>query len=212
MPRCFIRVRCHAGNKYAPFVATVTKGVFIMSSEKIRQLVLDAMLAAMCAVLGFAALDFQNIKLTFEGFPIIVGALLFGPLDGFAIGAVGIFVYQVIRYGITATTVLWILPYALSGLLLGFIAKKQKFDISGKRMLVILIINELLITAMNTGAIFVDSKMYGYYHTAIITGMLAQRLVISLVKGAAFGLLMPAILKPVRKLIAQQNNNKARRT
>ena len=40
---------------------------------KTKQLTLDAMLAAMCAVLGYVALDMGNIKITFESLPILLG-------------------------------------------------------------------------------------------------------------------------------------------
>ena len=55
---------------------------------KTKQLTLDAMLAAMCAVLGYVALDMGNIKITFESLPILLGAMLFGPVDGMLIGGI----------------------------------------------------------------------------------------------------------------------------
>ena len=66
---------------------------------KTRKIALDSMLAAMCAALGYAALDFNNLKITFESLPILLGALLLGPVDGMAIGVVGTLIYQLIRYG-----------------------------------------------------------------------------------------------------------------
>ena len=68
---------------------------------KTKQLTLDAMLAAMCAVLGYLSLDFGNLKITFESLPILLGAMLFGPADGFLIGTVGTFIYQLLRYGVS---------------------------------------------------------------------------------------------------------------
>lgn len=56
---------------------------------KTRQLTIDAMLCAACAVLGYVALDLGNIKVTFESLPILLGGLLFGPVDGMLIGGVG---------------------------------------------------------------------------------------------------------------------------
>jgi uncharacterized membrane protein len=53
---------------------------------KTKQLVINAMLAAMCAALGALALDMTSIKVTFESLPILLGALLFGPVSGAAIG------------------------------------------------------------------------------------------------------------------------------
>ena len=92
---------------------------------KTRKLALNAVLAAMCAALGALALDLNSIKITFESFPILLGALLFGPLDGLAVGFVGTLLYQLLRYGVSVTTPLWILPYALAGLVTGFYAKRR---------------------------------------------------------------------------------------
>lgn len=97
---------------------------------KTRKLALNAVLAAMCAALGALALDLNSIKITFESFPILLGALLFGPLDGLAVGFVGTLLYQLLRYGVSATTLLWILPYALAGLVTGFYAKRRGFSLT----------------------------------------------------------------------------------
>ena len=56
---------------------------------KTKQLTLDAMLAAMCAVLGYVALDMGSIKITFESLPILLGAMLFGPVDACSSAASG---------------------------------------------------------------------------------------------------------------------------
>ena len=61
---------------------------------KTRQLTMDAVLAAMCAVLGAVSIDLGNLKLSFESLPVIIGALLFGPVDGLLIGGIGTFLYQ----------------------------------------------------------------------------------------------------------------------
>ena len=81
-----------------------------MFNSKTKKLAMDSMLAAMCAVLGYLSLDFGNLKITFESVPILLGALLLGPIDGMAIGGVGTLLYQLVRYGVSVTTPLWILP------------------------------------------------------------------------------------------------------
>lgn len=165
---------------------------------KTRQLTLDAMLAAMCAVLGYLSLDMGNLKLTFESLPILLGALLFGPVDGLAIGGVGTLIYQLLRYGVSATTLLWMLPYALCGLLVGLAAKKRGFALSGRAILVLVVLGELLITALNTGVLYIDSKLYGYYSPAFIFGSLGIRLVLCVGKGLAFSAVLPSLLQRVR--------------
>lgn len=171
------------------------------NSINVKQLVLDAMLAAMCAVLGFLAIDLQGIKITFEGFPVLVGALLFGPGDGLVIGAVGTFIYQMVRYGFTATTLLWVLPYALSGLFVGLYAKFHKFNYSKKQIFWLAIINEIIITIINTGSILADAKMYGWYYPGLIIKLLPFRLLICIGKGVLYGFVLPPLLVPLKKIV-----------
>ena len=61
----------------------------------------------------------------------------------------------------------------------------------------IVIINELLITILNTGVIYVDSKIYGYYTAALIVGSLVPRLLICVGKAVAFGLVLPGVIRAV---------------
>jgi ECF transporter S component (folate family) len=111
-----------------------------------RQLALDAMLAAMCAVLGYIAIYAQSIKITFESLPVLLAGLLFGPLDGALVGLVGTAVYQLLRYGISATTVLWMLPYVISGLVAGLSAKHEAFELDRRQTLLIALVCELLVS------------------------------------------------------------------
>ena len=166
---------------------------------KTRQLAVDAMLCAVCAVLGYVALDLGNIKITFESLPVLLGALLFGPVDGMLIGGIGTLSYQLIRYGITATTPLWIAPYVVCGLLVGAWAHRRDFALSRRQTVVLVVLAELVVTALNTAALYVDSKLYGYWFPGFIQGMLALRLVICVVKAVAFGLILPNVIETVRR-------------
>ena len=168
---------------------------------KTKKLTTDAILAAMCAVLGMISLDFGNLKITFESLPIIIGALLFGPVDGFAIGGIGALVYQLLRYGVSVTTVLWILPYALCGLLVGAYAKKNDFELSQKKLCFIIVASELMVTLLNTCVMYIDSKIYGYYSFAYIFGTFILRIVISVAKALVFTAVLPALMKPIKKAI-----------
>lgn len=137
---------------------------------KTRKLALNAVLAAMCAALGALALDLNSIKITFESFPILLGALLFGPLDGLAVGFVGTLLYQLLRYGVSATTLLWILPYALAGLVTGLLRQAPRLfahdrtDGRHRRGP-----PEVLVTALNTLVMYIDAKLYGYWFPGFIS-------------------------------------------
>ncbi len=165
----------------------------------VYQLVIDAMLIAVCAVLGYLAIDLTSIKITFESLPILIAALLFGPIDGITVGALGTLIYQYLRYGFTATTALWMLPYIVLGFIAGFYAKKQNFRYKPKELGVLVVICELVVTLLNTIVILVDSKIYGWYYPTLITGSLAIRLVVCIAKAIVFGIILYPLLSAVRK-------------
>ena len=82
-----------------------------------RRIATDAMLSAMFVCLSFISINIGNaMKISVDSLPILVAALLLGPLDGLAVGLVGSFLNQLLTYGLSVTTVLWILPAGLRGL------------------------------------------------------------------------------------------------
>ena len=168
---------------------------------KTRQLSIDALLAAMCAVLGYFSLDFINLKITFEGFPVLLGALLFGPVDGMLIGGIGTLIYQILRYGVTVTTPLWILPYVLCGLVVGAYCAKRGFKLEKKQLAFIVLTGSLLIFFINTAVMYIDSKIYGYYSFVYIFGAIIPRALICIAKSAVYTAAMPALLDGVKKVI-----------
>ena len=97
-------------------MATVTKGVLKLHTKwTARRLAADAMFAAMVTVLGL-------VSITIEAMPVFLGALMLGPVDGMVIGGIGTLLYQLLSYGVTATTALWIAPYVLLGLCVGAVS------------------------------------------------------------------------------------------
>ena len=167
---------------------------------KTSQLTIDAMLAAMCAVLGYVALDMGQFKITFESLPVLFAALMYGPVDGMLVGGIGTFLYQVLRYGFSATTALWILPYIVCGLAAGLYAKHFQFNNDKKQLMFIVVVSELLIFVFNTLAIYVDSKIYGYYSYAYVWGAIGLRLVIAIIKSVVFGAVTPLVLKKMSRI------------
>ena len=163
-----------------------------------------AMLSAVCAVLGYVALDLGNIKITFESLPVLLAGFMFGPADGMLVGGIGTFIYQILRYGFSATTFLWILPYVICGLIVGTIGRTRNGDIDSRRVMLTVIIAEVLILIINTGVIYIDSIIYGYYSAAYVFGSLAIRIVICIIKSVAFGLVMPMLIKGLRSAMPEK--------
>ena len=171
-------------------------------SFAVRQLALNAVLAAVCIVLAGLSLKIGgNLKISFESLPVHLGALLFGPVDGMLIGGIGTFIYQVLLsgYGISATTVLWILPYVSCGLMDGLCAARMGRGRGG--LFFMLLLSELCITLLNTFALYVDSKIYAYYSPAFVFGTLALRLFLCLVRALVYTALMPPLLGSLKKVL-----------
>lgn len=162
---------------------------------KTKQLAADAVLAAMCAVLGAVSLDFGNLKISFESLPVLMAALMFGPLDGLAVGGIGTLIYQVLRYGVTVTTLLWCLPYALCGVLAGWYAREKGFVLSRRQLAIAVFSACILIFVLNTAVMYVDSIVYSYYSFVYIFGSIVPRILICFVKAAAFTAVLPSLMR-----------------
>lgn len=161
----------------------------------VRRFSVNALLAAMCAVLGAVSVDLGNLKITFESLPVLMGALLFGPLDGLAIGGIGTLLYQVLRYGVTVTTPLWVLPYMLCGLLAGLYARRRSFRLEKKQLAFIIFSMGILVFLLNTLVLYIDSKVYGYYSFVYVFGTIVPRALLCLAKAAAFTVVIPTLLR-----------------
>ena len=166
-----------------------------MKNITTQQLTLNAMLAAVCAVLGYMALDLFTLKVTFESFPVLLAGLMFGPVHGALVGFIGTFIYQLLRYGLEMSTPLWIIPYVIMGAVVGAFAKRSTYDNSTKEIRAIALAAELLIFALNTVALFFYSKLlYGAFSLPFITGSLIPRFLIAAAKGVVYGLIARPIL------------------
>ena len=96
------------------------------------------------------------------------------------------------------------LPYIACGLICGLFAKKNNYYNTGKQLWVIIIIAGLVTFALNTLAIYVDSKVYGYYSPAYVWGALGVRLAVLGIKTVMFGFLIMPILKAVAKITGRK--------
>lgn len=165
-------------------------------------MVIDAMLAAIYVILSaFVTIPLGNMKITLEALPILTAAMLLGPVDGLLVGGIGCLLQQLLTYGLTPTTLLWVLPHALSGLIVGLYAKKHNFDLKKWQSVLICLISSFVVTAFNTLAMYVDSKVYGYYSKAYVFGALTFRILAGVITAVVFALIIPEFIRMLRKNI-----------
>ena len=177
----------------------------------VRRLVLNAVLIALYYALGLWRIPIGNMwRVSVAPFAVILGALAFGPVDGLIVGLMGEFVTQILGpYGLTPTTLLWCLGEAVRGLTLGLFAwlvlKKwlvSEKKLSAAQMVMVLcacISTAILSSLCNTLALYVDSKMFGYYSYAMVFGALVVRLILSVVISGVLGYVALPVLSALRR-------------
>lgn len=166
-------------------------------SFPLKRITFDAILVAVFFVLTLFSVEVAGVKVTFDSLAVVIAAVLFGPLDAFLVGFLGAMLEQLIKYGITATTLLWVIPPAVRGLVIG--VGIRKFP-EGKRIglyFVVCVIAGLVTSLLNTMVYYIDAKLYGYYNYALIFGVLLVRLL----TGAAASVITAAVALPILKAI-----------
>ena len=164
---------------------------------------------AVCAALYFVLTQFftiriANIRISIASLPILVLAVLYGAKYAAISAIVGETAYQLLSYGLTATTVLWVLPSAARGVMvaLGYALltrsnlKPQTFRIW---FLAVLILSAVRTTVLNTGITWLDSVIYHYYTKAYVFGDLGIRFVSGILTALVMWVVLPPITKALRK-------------
>ena len=175
-----------------------------------KRLVLDAVLIALYVLLGFFKIPIGNLlRFNLASFSVIVAAGAFGPVDGLLVGFLGEFLSQILGpYGLTPTTLLWSLPEGARGLLLGlsvlWLARANmcpSLRMNKETVLYLLacVITGIIASLLNTFALYVDSKMFGYYNDYMVFGVLLVRLSIAVVMSGMFGYVAQFILSALRR-------------
>lgn len=80
----------------------------------------------------------------------------------------------------------------MRGLLIGLYAKRCGYELSRKQLVGVLIVTSLVVTLLNTGAIYLDSVIYGYYTYAYVFGKVGIRIVSGAVTAVAMAFVTPA--------------------
>ena len=163
-----------------------------------RRIALNAVMAALFVALSMVSFIIAGVKITLEGLPVVICAVVFGPVDAAIVGGLGKFLNQMLTYGLTPTTVLWILPAVVQGLATGIgvvvlrkLLSNHRFETKGYSIGVLTVsaVGGMLAAVLNTVAYYVDSKMFGYYDYYLVLGVFWIRLALN----AGLGVLMGSV-------------------
>ena len=134
---------------------------------------------------------------------MVVSALAFGPMEAVLVAMFGELLNQIISpYGITATTLLWVIPPMIQAAIIGVVALRAQA--AGKRMenrpvmcYTVSILAAIVTTAANTAVIWLDSVIYGYYTFALVFGSAMIRFV----TGVVAAVLVATVAMPLTILL-----------
>lgn len=176
-----------------------------------RRLAINAVLIAIYVVLRYFSIPFgEFFRFTLAPFSVILCALLFGPVDGLLVGFLGEFLSQVLGpYGLTQTTLLWCIGETVRGGTLGLCAwlflKKwllAEDRPTAKHLVVLLVccaLTGVLAALGQTFALYVDSKLMGYYTDMMVFGVLVWRILVYVVVAGLLGYLCLPIITALQK-------------
>ena len=160
-----------------------------------QKLVTNALLIALHVILArVASIRIGNsLSVSVSGITEVVAGLLFGPVSGGLVGLLGSLLNQLFTYGLTVTTVLWILPAAMKGLLCGWYAKANGYEMNPLQILWVLIVSAVVVTTMNTVVLIVDAEIFGYSTKATVLSIMG----IKYVNGALTSIVYMLITTPL---------------
>ena len=188
----------------------MSKNNTLLGVFSVRRIAIDAVLIAMFFGLSLLSVQLGGIKITFASLPTIICAMLFGPIDGFLVGFLGAFLEQMLKFGFTATTMLWILPPAIRGLFIGLCAVLLRKHMSVDSILqtkrpyvyfIFCILSGIIVSTLNTLVFYVDAKMFHYYEYHMIFGVFWIRIA----SGIISSLLMAIVALPVVAALKRAN-------
>ncbi len=173
-------------------------------SNSTRRLSRMAVMAALYTVLAMITIPIGNIHLTLASLPVVLTASLFGPLQGAAVAVVGEFIHQMLTYGFTLTTLLWLVPPALRAAVIGlgvYALKKAGRLPEAKPAFyyALCVAAAILTTAVNTLVIWLDSILYGYYTAAYVFGDALARFVTGTLTAVIVATLSLVLLRFLRR-------------
>lgn len=168
-----------------------------------------AAMVALYVLLNMVAIKAGNLRLTFASLPVVLTALLYGPLEAALVAFLGEFTNQMLSYGFTATTVLWLIPPALRGMTVGlgagWLGNRSPLENRPVACYAVCIVAAIATTAVNTLVIWLDSVLYGYYTPVYVFGATALRLV----TGVVTAVVIATVVMPLARTLRRQGLAKA---
>lgn len=177
----------------------------VSARSNIYRIALDAMLVAIYVVLSMVPSE-----ISWASLPVLLCAFLLSPVDTVIITLCGSFIEQ-LWYGLNITSFIWILPWAVFAVFVGFLAALVRKNPKIWKMILVIVCAEILLNVGNTtallyfGYVTVDptqfSPEFPMWLVTLLTYIL--RMPQAIVRAVLSSVVIPLILPPLRKVLAR---------
>lgn len=163
----------------------------------IRKISLSSAMAALATILNLLSVRTDTNLYSIYALPILITGILYGPLVGGLTGFTTGFIVQIFTYGLTPTTILWLLAPISWGLISGLISMLFKYKTNKIIIAIEVFVSSIIALVLNSVGMILDGLIYNYSTAFVYTGILL-RFGISLLVGifyfAVLSIVIPRLL------------------
>ena len=178
----------------------------VSAHTKIYRLAMNALFVALYFILG-TYLSFKipgAVQISFSTIPLLLCAFLFAPVDAVTVAVLGTLLEQILDpspYGFM-TLPMWLVPNAVLALVVALGAIRIRKTESRKLVVIstvaLIVCAEILLTALNTIALYVDGYLLDYSVKALHL-LLPTRVANCFVRAAISCVVCLALIPPLRR-------------
>lgn len=175
------------------------------SRFSIRAFCLTAIMTALYVLLAMFSIKLGTLHITLASLPVVVTAVVVGPAEAAVAALLGEFLNQMLNYGFTLTTALWLIPPAVRGLIVGMVALRaaragKYLELRPVLFYSVCVAAAVVTTVCNTAVIWLDSVLYHYYTFAYVFGSTLVRLF----TGIVTAVLVTTVTIPLARILRRQ--------
>lgn len=169
-----------------------------------RRLALDGVLVAIYFVLAtYCSIPIGNqYNITLQALPVIICAFLFTPLDTIVVSTMGDLLYQVVRFGLSSTTVMWLVPHLIFACILSIYVYFRKEKMGKVESIIVIILANLILTLLNMLVSYIDGLIWGYSVAVLVT--MPIKLLLSIATAIALGFVSMPIVKALSNVVKKK--------
>ena len=154
---------------------------------------------ALYFALSFASFNLGVTRISMTGLPVIFISVVYGPLEGVFVGAIGELLYQIAFYGLMPNTILWLLPPVARALIVGFMFRHKDPAKHPVLWIVTTALSCLAVTIINTFSLWAVGWLFYEMTGKEIFIAILVRIGTSILTAIVYAAIVPSLFRPLIK-------------